>query len=129
MLIPKNPNGSLVGGKPDETLEFDTGEFVMPEATIQLHEHTDGRWMWSTSVMVESVVWGYDVGAMWGNFAASRDEALSFAVGEIRSSLFFHKCEASEGVLKWCAELFGSESKKETANVSKGAVGPLFSGI
>ena len=128
MLIPKDPNGSLVDGKPDETIDFDTGDFIHPEAVIQLHQHTDGTWMWSTSVMVEKMSWAYDVGDMWGNFALSRDSALTCAIEEIKKHLVFHKCQASTGGLEWCDGLLGVESKKGHRDADTSA-GPLFSGI
>ena len=52
-------------------------------ASIELGQHTDGRWMWATSCCEDYKYRGYCCGAKWGNFAPTRDAALRCAVEEI----------------------------------------------
>lgn len=56
----------------------------LPNATITLGQHDDGRWMWATDYSTTNHGAGYACLPKWGNFAATRDEALQCAVDELR---------------------------------------------
>lgn len=77
--LPLDPYGEVVQGAPDETLTLPHPCMAWPLARIELHRHTDGRWMWSASAAGSS----YKVGPKWGRFAGERDTALCAAAREI----------------------------------------------
>ena len=86
MREPVQPRGHVFQGTPDETISLPHPKMAWRQAEIQLHQHVDGRWMWSTSFNTGSGGSGYQVGAKWGNFAPSRDDALHWAIEELRES-------------------------------------------
>lgn len=79
IIRPVDPMGSVVQGDPDETLTLPHPRLAWHLARIELHRHSDGTWMWSASMCGG----GYKVGPKWGRFAATRDDALHWAVEEL----------------------------------------------
>ncbi|RRH72030.1 hypothetical protein [Falsigemmobacter faecalis] len=77
--LPVDPHGTVIQGAPDETLILPHPRMAWPLARIELHRHTDGRWMWSASAAGSS----FKVGPKWGRFAGDRDMALRAAALEI----------------------------------------------
>lgn len=74
-----DPDGPVVRGEPDVTLTLPHPRLALPLATIELHRHEDGRWMWGVTM----VGGGYRVGPKWGKFADTRDEARRHAAAEL----------------------------------------------
>ena len=58
---------------------------VVLDITIELAQHRDGLWMWGTSSMIRGGYSGYRVGAKWGKFARTREDALTAASNEIEA--------------------------------------------
>lgn len=79
MRFPVDPHGEVVQGAPDETLTLPHPRMAWPLARIEMHQHTDGRWMWSASAVGRS----YKVGPKWGRFAQDRETALRGAAREV----------------------------------------------
>ncbi|RYG89551.1 MAG: hypothetical protein EON59_01375 [Alphaproteobacteria bacterium] len=79
------PHGPVVQGAVDETLRLPHPKYAWDWAAIELHRASDGRWMWSTSYNTGSGGGGYRVGEKWGNFAPERDDALHWAIQELRA--------------------------------------------
>lgn len=77
--LPVDRDGEVVRGEPDETLTLPHPRLAWPLARIELHRHTDGRWMWSAS----TAGGGYKVGPKWGRFAETRAGALYHAAQEV----------------------------------------------
>ena len=79
-----DPCGEVVRGQADETLTLPRKGNANPIAEIELHQHINGRWMWSTSHHLSNGSGGcYKVGPKWGKFAATRSDALRAAVDEL----------------------------------------------
>lgn len=80
-------------------------------ARIQLAQHTDGLWMWSTSTYFMNGGRTYRVGPKWGNFADTRDEALHAACNEIRDGIEGPRSPAPKGdirpITQWLDSLVG----------------------
>lgn len=56
-----------------------------PALEIQIARHDEtGLWMWATSGFLGAEGWCYRVGAKWGQFAATREEAIALACKELR---------------------------------------------
>ena len=53
------------------------------QITIQIAQHTDGLWMWSTSGFIRTEYRGYRLGPKWGKFAKSRQDAIAAARNEL----------------------------------------------
>jgi hypothetical protein len=79
VLEPVDPDGPVVAGAPDITLRLPHPRYAWDLARIQLHEHEDGRWMWSAS----TTGGGYKVGPKWGRFAATQADAMRHAAREV----------------------------------------------
>lgn len=79
VLEPVDGDGPVVQGECHVTLRFPHPKLAWDLAAIQLHQHTDGRWMWG--VMHGSG--GYKVGPKWGRFAATQHEAKQFGALEL----------------------------------------------
>jgi len=82
-----DPDGEVVRGDIMETLILPHPRMAWDYARIELHPHTDGRWMWSTSWSDEQGGGSYRVGPKWGNFAQTRDDALFYACAEMRDRM------------------------------------------
>ena len=52
------------------------------QASIELGQHTDRRWMWAVSWAEGFSGKGYCCAAKWNRFAATREEALCAAIAE-----------------------------------------------
>lgn len=79
IIRPVDRDGGVIQGEPDETLILPHPRLAWPLARIDLHQHTDGTWMWG----ITRAGGGYRVGPKWGKFAATRDDALHWAVQEL----------------------------------------------
>lgn len=80
MIRPVDPDGHVVQGAPDETLTLPHPRMAWPLARIELNRDcASGLWMWSVSIAGG----GYKVGAKWGRFASTRDDALFHASREL----------------------------------------------
>ena len=78
-LGPVDPDGAVITGPIDQILRLPHPTLAWDLAAIQLHQHTDGTWMWG----VEHAQGGYHVGPKWGRFAATQGEAMHHAAREI----------------------------------------------
>lgn len=61
--------------------------------------------MWSTGWMCDSAGGSYRVGAKWGKFAETREDALFYAVQEIEQRLAGKQSQDVALVLKWSGSL------------------------
>lgn len=103
--LPIEPDGCVIAGEPDETLRLQQARGPWEMARIELHRHTDGLWMWSTTWHTKGGGGGYKVGAKWGKFAESRDDALHYAVVEIESCVEKLDCPDAKAILTWARGL------------------------
>lgn len=83
-----DPDGEVIQN-PKEVFRLPHSKLVYALCEIRLHPHIDGLWMWSTSIQspADGFGSGYWVGAKWGKFARSRDDALHYAREEVRHLL------------------------------------------
>ena len=87
--VPVDPDGPVI--QDDNQIE----EISSPEiaanrhtrARVQLCQHTNGLWMWSSSIYYVNGGRSYRVGPKWGNFADTKDEAIHAACDEIRGDM------------------------------------------
>jgi len=79
VLEPVDPDGPVVQGPPDITLRLPHPRMAWDLASIQLHQHEDGRWMWAA----RTAGGGYKVGPKWGRFAPTQAEAMHHAAAEV----------------------------------------------
>ena len=87
VIRPTDPHGETVRGDVDEKLVL-RSRYAWDMARIELHlDRESGLWMWSASHHANGHGCGYRVGAKWGNFAVSRDNALYHAVNELLKRL------------------------------------------
>lgn len=87
---PVDPNGPVIKDRAaiDEVIEIVTPRPCCSYACIELHQHSDGLWMWGQNVQLgSSGGGGYRVGPKWGKFAHDRDAALYWAKEEVRQSI------------------------------------------
>ncbi len=83
-IEPVDPDGDVVQGRPDEVLTLAHSRIRhLSSAEIELHRHTDGRWMWSVSYHFCDRGGSYKVGPKWGRFARDRQSALYWATQEL----------------------------------------------
>ncbi|MDX8513550.1 hypothetical protein [Mesorhizobium captivum] len=75
------------------------------QATIELHRHDNGLWMWSTSFHCDSRGSGYKVGPKWGKFAESKADALFHAVRELEDRLERIEGPTAALILSWAGGL------------------------
>lgn len=97
-------NGPVIKGDVDETLTLPHPRMAWDYAEIELHRHTDGLWMWSVSWNADMGGGGYRVGAKWGKFAETRDDALYYACCELETRVRGDGKEAAL-IMKWVAGL------------------------
>jgi hypothetical protein len=108
---PVDPDGSVVQGKAQETFSLPHPRYVWDYAKIELHPAADGLWMWGVSLETDAGFGsGYKVGEKWGRFASSRDDALHFAVEEIKGRLAnqsrdFRHCPSITKIIAWAESL------------------------
>lgn len=74
-------------------------------ADIKLHRHDDGLWMWSVAFCCDGEGSGYQVGPKWGKFAETRDDALFYAIAEMRTRLEARKSADAIKILTWLETL------------------------
>lgn len=79
-----------------------------PYITIEIAQHTDGMWMWSTSCFWKGRYSGYRVGPKWGNFTYSREDAITAAVREV----FGRNRQLPPGADAWLLDLCGASQKQ-----------------
>lgn len=96
-----DPDGPVVRGDVNEALVLPHPRMAWDYAEIELHRHDNGLWMWSTSYNADMSGGGYRVGAKWGKFAETRDDALFYACCEIESNLRGHDGRDAALILKW----------------------------
>lgn len=102
VVRPVEPLGPVVQ-EPQERLTF--GGTGTRMAAIELHPSAGG-WMWSTSFHIPDAGAGYRVGEKWGRFACTRDDALHYAVEELRGRLAEHSaCQVAKQILAWARGL------------------------
>lgn len=82
------PDGPVVQGEIETVLRLEhPKKLAWAQSRIEVHPHTDGTWMWSTSVSTygEDGQGGhsYRVGPKWGKFANTREDAIYWAAREI----------------------------------------------
>ncbi|GAC1042286.1 hypothetical protein [Rhizobium sp. No.120] len=82
-----DPDGRVWQEDPDFTFRLAHPRMVWDRARIEIHRHVDGLWMWSTSSQTNDRGHCYKVGAKWGNFAESREDALFYACEEMERHL------------------------------------------
>ncbi|WP_157779800.1 hypothetical protein [Celeribacter ethanolicus] len=78
-ILPVDPYGEVIRGQIDHILTLPHPRMAWPLASIEIHQHTDERWMWA----VNMAGGGYRVGEKWGKFADSRDDATHYAAKEV----------------------------------------------
>ena len=109
------PFGEVVRG------EVDTVHRFQPDprkhwfhAVIELHPH-EGLWMWSTIYSIGGCGESYRVGPKWGRFAATKSDALHWAVEELAERLASrdtdtaHSKQAAQ-IMAWAQKLKGKMS-------------------
>jgi hypothetical protein len=92
ILKPCEPNGGVIQGRPHTVFHLEhPKKLAWAQSRIEVHPHTDGTWMWSTSVSTygEDGQSGhtYAVGPKWGKFAASKEDAIYWAAREIEDHI------------------------------------------
>ena len=102
---PVEPYGEVLQGDPDAVYRLRHPRLAWDRARIELHQHTDGLWMWSTSFCCDNSGGGYRVGAKWGKFAQTRDDALFYAASEIEARLKGRPGKEGSLVLAWIVTL------------------------
>lgn len=98
---PLTPNDEVM-----ERLVLNHPKMAFDRAEIQLHQHTDGLWMWATAAHGTNGGYGYNVGPKWGRFAKTRDEALWLAADEIEKRIREKReqGEAERLIFAWCSQ-------------------------
>lgn len=74
-----DPDAAVIQGEAHVTLTLPHPCLAWPLAEIELHQHDDGKWMWSACCCMG----GYKVGPKWGKFAETKDEARRLAAAEL----------------------------------------------
>lgn len=95
----------VVEGEPDETLRLEHPKMAWDRATIELHQHTDGLWMWSTSAQAGTRGFGYRIGPKWGKFAPDRASALHWAIKELTDQLDGNTHQDADTIRAWTLDL------------------------
>jgi hypothetical protein len=103
IIRPCDADGAVVRGEVDETLTLPHPRMAWHSARIELHRHDDGLWMWSTSWQDDDGSGAtYRVGPKWGKFAATRDDALAHASGELQARA---RGKVAARIRKWLGSL------------------------
>ncbi|MCA0027355.1 MULTISPECIES: hypothetical protein [unclassified Mesorhizobium] len=105
VIMPVDPDGAVLQTDPDLVFVLPHKRMAWDQATIELHRHDNGLWMWSTSVHCDSGGSGYRVGAKWGKFAESKADALYYAVREIEGRLERFDTPTAALILSWARGL------------------------
>ena len=113
-----DPDGPVIQGKIDEVLTLPHPRLRWARAQIELHRHTDGLWMWATGYHDDGGSGGgYRVGAKWGNFAQTRDDALFYACEEMRTRMH-GEGKALAAIRRWLDELATNLTQKHEEEAS-----------
>lgn len=97
---PIDPDGHTVQDiSKIETLSLNAKNPRTSDAEIELAQHDDGLWMWSTKCRTGVTYRGYRVGPKWGQFATTKQAAIEAACNEIRSY------KPADDVLEWLDQL------------------------
>lgn len=102
---PVMPHGHVIQDEAlIELLEFGDVRLKPPSKavssiTIEIAQHADGLWMWSTSGVIRKEYRGYRVGPKWGLFAETRQDAITAACNELAER------SPTPGVLAWIEQL------------------------
>lgn len=106
IIRPVEPYGSVIDEQEiDEVLRFKHPKMAWDRCRIELHQHMDGLWMWSTSCCTNSESYGYRVGPKWGKFADRKCDALWLAVEEIKQRFLNRGGTQGRQILKWAEQL------------------------
>lgn len=103
--IPVDPDGPVLQGEPDFVYTLPHPRLAWNRAEIEIHRHENGLWMWSTEWNCDNGGGGYRVGAKWGKFAETRDDALFYAACELEAKLEGKTGADALLILKWAASL------------------------
>ena len=90
---------------PDFTFRLPHPRMAWDRAEIEIHRHENGLWMWSTSHMADMSGSCYRVGAKWGRFAETREDALFYACEELERHLKGKDTADVILIRKWVAAL------------------------
>jgi hypothetical protein len=80
-------DGHVLQGEPQIKLSLPHPRYAVDACLIELHPARDGLWMWSASYNTGYGSSGYKVGEKWGQFAHAAEDALHYALEELRSRL------------------------------------------
>jgi len=108
ILRPVVSDGSVVRDEPDEVHRLPHPRMAWDYAVIELHQAGNGLWMWSVSHCDDcGNGGGYRVGEKWGRFARSRDDALYYAIEELRDKVARRRrpCKSHRRILDWAERL------------------------
>ncbi len=100
-----NAGGHVLQTEPDFTFRLKQPRYAWDRAEIEIHQHDNGMWMWSTSYNADMDGSGYRVGEKWGKFAETRDDALSYACEELERALAGRQTADAVLILKWVVSL------------------------
>lgn len=107
---PVDPDGHVVQDDSlIETLAFGSMRLkgpsskIVPNIRIQIAQHIDGLWMWSTSIYLSNQGSTYRVRPKWGRFTRTRQYAITAACNELA------KNKLPSDVIAWLEQLCGPE--------------------
>ena len=100
-----DPDGDVVRGDVDILLVLPHPRLKTNMAEIKVHQHSDGRWMWSTSFTAGDHGGGYQVGPKWGNFAETQTHAILSAALEMMGRVEGNKHADARKIADWVTEL------------------------
>lgn len=96
------PHGDVVKGPVTRKHVLPHPRMAWDSATIELHKHKDGSWMWGTNYHLDGGEGsGYRVGPKWGKFAPTEEDALYWACDELRQRLEGKDSKCARRVLEW----------------------------
>lgn len=107
-LLPVDPLGTVILTEIDERIVLPHPRRRWERACIEVHQHTDGLWMWAVQFHLDSGCGsGYRVGPKWGRFAATRGDAIFHAAEEMREHLkrCHAPCKSKAVILEWLEAL------------------------
>lgn len=99
--VPVDRYGPVLKTDPDFTYSLEHPRMAWNYADIEVHRHTNGLWMWSTSYNCDMGGGGYRVGEKWGKFAETQADALYYACVEIEERLSGSNGPDARKVLEW----------------------------
>jgi hypothetical protein len=87
IIRPVDRDGHVLQGKAHHTLALPHPRLAWDLCRIELHPTRQGLWMWSVTFNTGYGGAGYKVGEKWGHFALSAEDALHYALEELRGRL------------------------------------------